>query len=131
MYRITNREQLKAAYLLLDYYEKKLDRSKLSDADLLDEHIKEVKREVRRYVHKPTSEDTVVKDYGIDGAMFLIPCPNWVKDKNDAEYWFMGEEFIPEPRSMYDCTGKPFTVFHKPVCRHGKWYMYHQIQFDV
>lgn len=129
MLTVRNKQQLEMAYSMLRYYEKM--RHTVSPTDLCDEHIREMKREIRRFVNRPVDETIIVKDYGIDGALLLYPCPDHVKNENDAEFWFMAEEFIPMPNSAYDCTGMSFTTFHKPVLRHGRWYMYHEIHRDV
>ena len=131
MYRITNKEQLKVAYVLLRYYEKNLDRSKLSDIDLIDEHIKEVKREIRAYRDKALIESRFISDEGIDGYTVLEPLPERIASRDAAEAYFDDAMYIPEPRSMYDCTGRPFTVWHKIICRNGRYWCYHHVAFDV
>ena len=133
MHRITNKSQLEVAYVLLRYYAEKTDQLKLSDHDkaLLDENIKEVKQEIRRYNNQPVNETRVIKDYGIDGYVLLEPLPERITLPDAAEEYFMDVHYIPEPRSMYDCTGKPFTVWHRIIHRHGRYWAYHSIAFDV
>ena len=130
MYRITNQSELHMAYWLLRYY-RSLDVSKLSGADLFDEHVKEVKREIRRYTHAPVCENVLLEDWGIDGYTVLEPLPAHIANLGDAEAYFANNLFIPETNSMYDCTGRPFTVWHKIICRNGRYWCYHHVAFDV
>ena len=96
----------------------------------LGEKIKELKRDIRKFYKRPIVEGVIVRDYGIDGGIMLIPLPEHLTAENVDDY-FMDRCYIHPTHSMYDCTGKPFTSWYKIIKRRGRYYAYHCVLFDV
>lgn len=127
MINIRNRRDLELAYFMLKCFEE--DYTEMGMTDNRKAKLDEIKREIRRYIHKP-SEYTVVRgDW--DNAVLLKSCPDWVETEEDAEEWFDTCERITYVPTYYDCTGQSFTSWHKVFKRNGKWMCYHCIAVDV
>lgn len=91
------------------------------------------KREVRKFYKEVCAPKThwIIKDEG-DAYTELTELPNSGNlTYKEAYDYFENYLSIPVPNSPYDCTGRPFTVWFKPVFRRGKWYVYHRVNFDV
>lgn len=100
----------------------------------LDAKIAEKKHELRknrREFYNWGAERHVVKQFGIDGYIELIELPDTIKTADEAERYFMENEYVPAPNSAYDCTGRLFSGFHKIFLRRGRYMAYHRICFDV
>lgn len=129
---ISNSRELRIKYETLRMYENEV-LCRISDPERiakLQRHIREIKRDIRKYHHK-TSNKYVIKDEGMDGFVELIELPNSIKNANEAEEYFDEYHYIPPFYSLYDCTGKPFSYWHKVIKRRGKYFIYHKIAFDV
>lgn len=99
-----------------------------------DKATKRIKKSIREY-YKRQRERNIIKDYGIDGYVELLELPisvdTWKTEEKVCEYFEESEFYIEPYYSAYDCTGKAFTSWFKPVLRRGKWYVYHSVCFDV
>lgn len=93
--------------------------------------IDDMKREIRAYTHKPISEERIVKDYGIDGEIVLIPLPERLTSLENAIEYFEDVEKLYYVPSPYDCTGQLFTNWYKVFKRNDRFYAYHSIGRDV
>lgn len=122
MFKIRGRDDLHFAYSLLGLLKKQGAR---------DEQMNEIKKEIRRYYKGDVKDRRIIHEDGIDGYTVLIRCPENVSDDESAEEWFDYEERRECRPSMYDCTGQPFTIWHRFVERRGGWYCYHRVGFDV
>ena len=94
------------------------------------EKIKEIKKEIRRYLHKQMEAEGKVEVFGdYDSYTELIPVPG---DKVDCmEEWFDSEvRRIAQP-SQYDCTGQHFTISHKFVTFRNRLHCIHRVGIDV
>ena len=129
MWKIENDRMLRDAYEMLAFYQENLEMA--LDHEKALKHIAEAKREIRRYTHLPVSNDVVVKDEGMDGAIVLVTLPETLKTKADAEAYFEECKVIRARPSMYDCTGQMFTVWYKVFSRRGRFMAYHSVAFDV
>lgn len=91
------------------------------------------KRKIREIYKRENEkpERHVVLDNGIDGYIELIQLPEKIKEKEDADEWFLCNEYLEYIPSAYDCTGQKFTDWYKLVNRNGRWWVYHSILVDV
>ena len=95
------------------------------------EMVKDLKRELRKYLHKPIREDRrcIYEDnYGY--YIMLIQFPDSVKNLEDAEEYFDEFERMEYIPSQYDCTGQHSTRGHKIFKRQGRFWCYHSIAVD-
>ena len=109
-------------YMMINFFEK----SGIKDA-AADKYVAELKREIRKQNRK-TAPHYVCADY--ESAIVLEECPAEVVTEEEALEWFEYNKFIEPVHSAYDCTGRLFTAWYKPVCRRGKWFVYHSIERD-
>ena len=123
MFNITTPIDCKIAYAIL------------RDSDFMNhakpEKIKELKKNLRSYLHKPIREDRrcIYEDnYGY--YIMLVRLPDFLKSVEDAEKYFDEFERMEYMPSMYDCTGQHFTTGHKIFKRRGRFYVYHSIAVD-
>lgn len=119
---ITMKIEPRVAFEIIEIYK---DLGK-SDCD----YIKKLKRQIRADL-KETPKRKIIKDNGIDGYIELVELPPEIDSPEDAEWWFQYNVFIYPTYSMYDCTGRPFTVWQKLFRRNGHWFAYHSVAFDV
>ena len=123
MFSITSPIDCKVAYAILR------DSEFISKAD--PEKIKDLKRELRKYLHKPIREERrciYEDDYGY--YIMLIRLPEFVKCNEDAEEFFNEFERMDYMPSPYDCTGQHVTRGHKIFKRQGRFWLYHFIAID-
>lgn len=88
-----------------------------------------IKCAMRRWANAPVSEDRVIHDDGMGGAITLVQIPEAIS-REEAEIYFkenMERHYSP---SAYDCTGQRFTLWHKLVYRFGSWWCYHCFATD-
>jgi len=123
MFPINDKDNLYLAYLLLRY---NLEREPRRE-----EHIKEIKAEVRRFQNKPLKDRQCIYEDNAPSYILKIEAPAWCKTKEDVMEWFERDEYLVCQPSQYDCTGQHFTHWYKPALLHGKWYAYHSIGVDV
>jgi len=113
--------------------EKRANMDKQSIAHI-EEFIDQMKVSVRAYYrqHKADFENDrrVIHDYGIDGAIVLIPLPKNLTTEGMAREYFEENEYMDRPNSPYDCTGEIFTEWYKIIERNGRFYAYHSIGRD-
>lgn len=99
-------------------------------AEHIADAVKDIKKAIRKYRDRP--ETTVlVKDFGIDGEIWLHELPENVHDKQTALEVFKKNYYLEAPGGIYDCTGKAFTGWYKIFKRRGRWMVYHRICVDV
>ena len=91
------------------------------------QYLIELKHKVREWGRRPVRHIFGVDDYG--GCIELYDAPNWCETEQDVIEWFEECEWI-HINSPYDCTGKVFTRWFKPVYRQGKWMVYHAVGID-
>lgn len=121
MFKINSYTDLKVAYELLDIaYES--GRSARAD---------DLKREIRAFIHRPVSERRIIRDYGIDGYVELLPLPEHLETVEDAVNYFEDYEYRHYYPSAYDCTGQAFTNWYKVFRRRGRFWAYHSVAVDV
>ena len=121
---VKNIKDLKVAYILLNFFA-------TNGVDPNTDSVKSLKREIRSFTNKPASEEKLVKDYGVDGAVVLFPLPARLDSMEAAVDYFMDCEYIHSPNSAYDCTGRCFTSWFKIVEKNGRFWAYHSIARDV
>lgn len=88
-----------------------------------------IKCAMRRWASAPVSDDRVIHDDGMGGAITLVQIPEAIS-REEAEAYFkenMERHYRP---SAYDCTGQRFTLWHKLVYRSGSWWCYHCFATD-
>lgn len=99
----------------------------------IDTELISLKREIRRYQKSPLRPLHVIQDDG-DGYISLEKLPNcWDETATlgEVKEYFESHCCYALRPSIYDCTGRPFTVWFKPVFRHGNWFVYHRVCYDV
>ena len=129
---ITGPRDLKHEYMLL-FFCSQYEGENAQGA--IKKYIKEIKIGIRSYLKQEEEKrkrngNRRIIHYCSDDYIVRIECPDWVKDKEDAEYWFE-DEFIPSPNSPYDCTRQQFTAWYKFFKVDGKYICYHCIAIDV
>ena len=72
-----------------------------------------------------------IKDYGIDGGIYLIRVPENIRTDWGARQWFMENEYREYQPSPYDCTGQISTSWWKLIKRDGRFYIYHSVSVDL
>lgn len=93
-------------------------------------HVIDLKRAVRVFMNKEKSKDrTIVRDME-DYVIVKILFPDYLETYEEAEKYFMEHEFMREPCSPYDCTGKWFTRSYDLFFVNGRWICYHGIACD-
>ena len=95
-----------------------------------EQRIIELKRQVRAW-NKLNEREHIVHEDGYGSYIRLEDAPEWCKTEQDVIDWFEEEAWIHCPNSQYDCTGRRFTNWYKPVFRQGHWMVYHSIGFDI
>lgn len=131
---IGNYRDYKQAFELVNLYEEIIAQHGFGDTGKAKEHVIETKRAIRKYRDKIAEDaemEHLVKSYDIDGYILLQRMPNAFDDMDDAEEYFDEYMRIRPTYSAYDCTGRPFTEWHKIVKRNDEWWCYHSIGFDV
>lgn len=93
--------------------------------------LPELKREIRRYLREHNDSDRRVVKGEWDSYVLLITLPKFIDSVEDADEWFMAEEYIEPYYTYYDCTGTPFTAWYKIFQRNGRWMAYHYVGYDV
>lgn len=138
MFKVTSNEYFREGYELLailtdDAFARDCDKSKV------EEYIIEIKRELRKWAHKPETEDVGMgfeitrKVFGgdYDGFYELVSIPNVFKTESDADEFFndfIRRDYVPSP---YDCTGQLFTSWYHLFKRNNQFFAYHRVCADV
>ena len=105
------------------------DKNILENGD--QEKLKELKRELRKFLNKPVHEERrCIYEDGYGYYIMLVRLPEFVKNSEDAEEYFDEFERMEYRPSPYDCTGQHFTTGHKIFKRHGRYWCYHHIAID-
>ena len=137
MFNVENEKSFRDGYLLLHWLE--TEELKMKRIDDCIRYIRELKRKLREYAHKPTTIDVGMgfevtkKVFGgnYDGHYELVSIPDVFKTKGEAELFFNDFLKLDYKHSPYDCTGQCFTAWHKIFKRHNQYYVYHHICYDV
>lgn len=136
---IKNDRDYRCGYELLNILSK-VDRKACDDPEKLEQHIANLKRELRAYAHRSSAVDVgmgfmverrIVHDDGIDGYVELVSIPEVFDTMEDADEFFKDFLEIECRPSMYDCTGQAFTSWYKLFRRNGQFWVYHSVGFDV
>lgn len=102
--------------------------------------IPQLKKELRHYAHRDNMEDVgmgfmverrIIKEYGIDGYTELVSIPAVFESEQEADEFFKDFIYRDIRPSAYDCTGQAFTSWYRLFNRHGQFYAYHHVSFDV
>lgn len=129
MWDIRTKKDALVAYAMLDYYERV--RGTAVAGDLIDEHVADIKRGLRRFFQKSGPEDRHLVKSDSESYIELVELPASLTTQEDADWYFMEHEFMERPCSMYDCTGKLFTSWYKIFTRRGRFMAYHSVCMDV
>lgn len=124
MFTIRNRKDLRTAYEYLKIAE---------ELEASEEKKAEIKRGIRTYFREVNKKPYthIVKDSGMDGYIVLMELPDFLEEKQEAEHFFEERFVIRTSTTLYGCTGQAFTSGYKVFNRHGKFYAYHYVDFDV
>lgn len=90
-----------------------------------------IKKEIRKYHNKPINLDRKIIHQNFDSMIALVRLPLDLGSLEDAQNYFINEEYLDMPYSPYDCTGKSFTNWYHLFVRRGRWYAYHSVCRDV
>lgn len=107
MVTINNSRDLKWWYIFL----RMQDDLPLHNAEL----VKEVKRAIRAYTHRPDPIGRVF-DESIDGYIALYPLPERIVSMDEAVEFFEDNERMTYRPTYYDCTGQLFTSWYRTNC---------------
>ena len=136
-YPIANDRELKQRYITLLMCEKgfstivdDLDNISLELKNTRKNLIIDIKHSIRNYHKRCNNEPYHTRCiYGeYDEYLELIEVNEPV---NNIDKWFNDNIWLSYIPSLYDCTGQHFTLWYKPVFRHGKWFIYHKVGVDV
>ena len=127
MERIYDGKDLRRAYINLNMI-REFGSKKAMESDF----AIGIKRGIREY-NARKNLSRIIKDNGIDSYVALIRMDDELDglDAESADQWFRSNRYIESVPSMYDCTGRPFTMWYKMVRRRGHWFAYHCVGFDV
>lgn len=125
---IRNTEDLRFAYTILRMRETAPYR--LLSADRNAAWIRELKENIRSYLHRPIRGGAVVKDYGDGSAIILQELPETIQTPEEADEYFRENLYMECRPSMYDCTGQLFTHWYKIFRRRGRFMVYHSVGCD-
>lgn len=129
--RIANKRDVELAYALINLVNERKSEAKDADAiAVCDERVAELKRELRKYLHRPVSNRRIIWNNS-DGFIELFPLPEGLESLEDAREWFDNMEYLEYRPSLYDCTGQLFTSWYKVFPRRGGFYVYHKVSVDV
>lgn len=144
MFEVKNARDYRAAYDLLAWIEenraKALAEQAWDRADELHKREVELKRNMRAWASKDSLVDVgmgfmcerVLVKNSFDYCIERVSVPDVFTTARDVEEFFLA--FLDRgscPPSMYDCTGRIFTVWHKAFKRNGRWWIYHETAIDV
>lgn len=119
-YPINSMEDLRVAYTLLRMLEARVGQDR--------KEVRVLKFWIREYANMPASDRRIVST---DPSVILFPLPEWISNRNEAEVYFDEYERIEMMPSAFDCTGQAFTSWCKIVERHGRFWAYHCVGWDV
>ena len=144
MKKIRNDREYRLCYEILhDVLERLAETDGCTEART--ERIIELKRSLREYAHRDNTievgpgfrvESRLVRDFG-DGFIELVSIPEAFDTLEDdengpgADTFFKDFLYIHMRPSPYDCTGQAFTEWYKLFRRHGRFWAYHSVGFDV
>ena len=128
---IRNQEELKRQYLMERFIEQILNEHNYGDVGKAKEYLTSVKRDIREYNKRMETEERLVKDYGLDGFIVLVPLPMEIRSGEKAIKYFEENMRLDCGNSQYDCTGRPFTGWYKVCQRQGRFFVYHRVCFDL
>lgn len=119
MFKITSYADLKVAYSILAVV-----RSKSQDAA-------ELKREIRKFCHRPVSERRIIQDNGSDGYIELLPMLQYLETMDEAVNYFENYEYRRSRCHLYGCTDQVITVWYKVFIRDGRFWAHHYVGMDA
>ena len=118
MFNITDNEKLRDAYALLMFMQNDIPAS--------------AEKKIRAYNNRPASNVRIISgDY--NGHLDLVRLPDELDRMHEeaAADWFRGNCYLEAYNSPYDCTGQEFTNWFYLFRRHGHWFAYHKVCWDV
>lgn len=126
---ITNKEDLRDAYDWLLLLRRIKGECENEQARI--DYETAYKKAIRDYNKQPFTDYRCIKNYGIDGGIYLIKVPENIRTDWGARQWFMENEYSEYVPSPYDCTGQVSTRWWKLIKRNNKYYIYHSVSVDV
>lgn len=91
--------------------------------------VADLKRDIRKYLKRTSDRRLIKSDW--DNCIVLVTLPDFIDNREDAEEYFEAREYICPRYPAYDCTGRPFTAWHKVFKRNDRWMIYHCVTTDV
>lgn len=128
MFKVIRPDDVKLAYILLRMREEGEAKDWLRN----DEHIVNLKKELRRYYRELPAwhKEFLTDDY--DGCWIKVVMPENIRSKEGAEGFYesyLKREWYP---SQYDCTGQHCTGHEKYLQRtDGRWIIFFYEAVDV
>ena len=120
---VTNKQEYTCAWELLHYL-------LTEHAGEKRDHVIRLKRAIRKYQNAPLDETRVIES-DFDNTTVLLPLPDWLETKEEADEYFREAEYIELIPCAWDCTGRQFTSWYKVFKRRGRFWAYHHICLDV
>ena len=121
---------LKLLYELLALWEEGVNEGLLGNPEKAKETIKKYKKIIRNWYSEKDKDRYLVKS-NTDDCWIKIYLPEYITSKDEADDYFMENEFIEIIPSQYDCTGRHFTLYYKlGKDSKNRWYAYHHIGID-
>ena len=132
MFKITDAEKLRDAYILLAFIRDDVPTTTAEQKSGMAAFMVSIKKEIRAYNNRPVSNVRIISaDY--DGRLELVQLPDKLDEAHemDATNWFLNHHYLKSYNSPYDCTGQEFTNWFYLFRRRGHWFAYHSVSFDV
>lgn len=125
---VNNKSTARCAYELIRIFQNA--KPDAANADEIEQHIIKLKRDVRDYLNRPQGPRHIIcSDF--DSYTVLIRLPENICEPDEAEEFFLNNEYKERPNSPYDCTGRAFTSWYKVFQRRGHFMAYHHVCIDV
>lgn len=128
---IRDSSQLKAAYGILNDMQGM--KALPGREEAVQKHIKQLKRDIRAFLRQQEAkaERRIIREYGINGYVELVKLPGTLHAVEEAAAYFEEKEAVGCPDFPGGCTGRPFTVWYRVLCRRGNMWVYHSVSCDV
>ena len=119
---------LKDRYIAIRFMEQAIKDAPAGTGEHVVEYLAEKKREVRKLSRRPGRR---IFHATWDAFTEIVPLPEWISSREEAEEYIHDEIRIPYVYGPYDCTGQLFTYWTHAAYLGGRWVCYHRITADV
>lgn len=119
---------LRDRYAMIRFMEHTIKDAPEGTGEHVAEYLAEKKREVRKLSRRPSRR---VFNATWDAYTEIVPLPEWISSREEAEEYIDEGIRIPYRYGPYDCTGQLFTYWTHAAYLGGRWVCYHRVVADV